>query len=128
MIKITMNEILSVVPVLQELSNKQFKGATTFKIARLIRELDKEMALFNEARQKLGDKYGQRDENGELIISEEGIIKLQEDKIQDCNEELVTLLETEIEINADKIKVDAFDDIDISPAQVMILESLVDYE
>jgi len=127
MIKITMNELLNVIPVLRELSSKPFKGATTFKIARLMRELDKEITLFEESRQKLAEKYGVCKEDGSLEIMEDGTVKLQKDRIQECNEELMNLLGTEIEINANKIPVEVFDDIEISPSQAITIDILVDY-
>lgn len=127
MIKTTINGILNVTPVLRELAVKPFKGAMTFKIARLIRELDKETALFEESRSKLADKYGVKNENGVLDISEEGTIKLQEDKINECNEELTNLLLTEVEINADALPANAFDDIEISPIQAIALEAFIEY-
>ena len=127
MITMTVNDLLNVIPVLRELSNKPFKGATTFKIARLMRELDKEISLFEESRQKLAEKYGAREEDGELITTEEGAIKLQEDKIDECNEEMVNLLTTEIEINADKIPAASFDEIEIAPAQAIVIDMLIDY-
>ena len=127
MIKITINELLNVVPVLQELSNRTFKGSTTFKIARLVRELDKEMVLFEQARQKIAETYGKRKDDGSLEVLEDGTIKLQEDKIQECNDELVNLLNNEIEINAAKIPVSAFDDIELTPAQAVVIDSLIEY-
>ena len=127
MIKITINELLNVVPVLQELSNRTFKGSTTFKIARLVRELDKEMILFEQARQKIAETYGKRKDDGSLEILEDGTIKIQEDKIQECNDELVNLLNNEIEINAAKIPVSAFDDIELTPAQAVVIDSLIEY-
>lgn len=127
MIKTTINEILNVTPVLRELAVKPFKGAMTFKIARLIRELDRETALFEESRVKLAEKYGVRNENGELIISEEGTIKLQEDKINECNEDLTNLLLAEVEINANSLPANAFDDIEISPIQAIALEAFIEY-
>lgn len=127
MINITINELLNVIPVLRELSTKSFKGATTFKIARLMRELDKETTLFEESRQKLAEKYGVRKEDGSLDVMEDGTIKIREDKIQECNEEMMNLLSTKIEINADKIAVEAFDDIEISPFQAITIEVLIDY-
>lgn len=127
MIKTTINEILNVTPVLRELAVKPFKGAMTFKIARLIRELDKETTLFEESRTKLAEKYGVRNENGELDVSEEGTIKLQEDRINECNEELTNLLLTEVEINADVLPASAFDEIEISPVQAIALENFIEY-
>ena len=127
MIKTTIGEILNVTPILRELLAKPFKGPITFKIARLIRELDKENSLFEESRASLINKYGLRNDEGELIFSAEGAVKLQEDKISDCNEELTNLLSTSVDINAETIPIDAFENIEISPAQAIVLETFIEY-
>ena len=127
MITMTVNDLLNVIPILRELLNKPFKGATAFKLARLMRELDKETILFEESRQKLAEKYGERDENGNFVFSENGNIQLQADKLEECNAEMLGLLNTTIEVNADKIPMEAFSDIDIAPVQVMAIDTLVDY-
>lgn len=127
MIKLTINDLLNVIPILRELANKPFKGAITFKIARLIRELNKEATLFEESRRTLIEKYGVRKEDGSFEVLEDGTIKLREDQIQECSEEMNTLLNTEIEINADKIPAETFDNIEISPSQIIVLESLVNF-
>ena len=127
MITMTVNDLLNVIPVLRELLNKPFKGATAFKLARLMRELDKETTLFEESRQKIAEEYGKRDENNSLILNEFGNILIRDDKITDCNNEMTALLNTSIEVNADKIPLEAFDEIDLAPAQAMAIDTLVDY-
>lgn len=127
MITITVNNLLNTVPVLRELVNKPFKGSVAFKLARLVRELDKENSLFEEARANLAQKYCDRDENGEPIILENGLIKLQEDKIDECNEELSNLLSSQLEIVAEKIPISAFDDIELTPSQMIVIEDLIEY-
>ena len=127
MITMTINDLLNIAPVLRELINKPFRGATAFKLARLMRELDKENALFEESRMKLIEKYGKKDENGTLIMTEDGSnIKLQEDKLEECNEEMINLISTQIEINADKIPLSAFEEIEIAPSQAISIEILIE--
>ena len=126
MIIMTIRDLLNIIPVLRELLEKPFKGAIAFKLARLVRELDKESSLFEFSRQKIAEKYGLRDENNNLITDEEGNIKLQQDKINLCNEEMMNLLNTEISISADKIPISAFEDIEITPAQAIIISSLIE--
>lgn len=126
MIIMTIRDLLNIIPVLKELLEKPFKGAIAFKLARLVRELDKESSLFEFSRQKIAEKYGLRDENNNLIADEEGNIKLQQDKINLCNEEMMNLLNTEITISADKIPMSAFEDIEITPAQAIIISSLIE--
>jgi hypothetical protein len=127
MIKIVMNDLLNAVPVLKELSGRNFVGAVTFKIARLIRELDKEIALFDEARENIVEKYAVRKEDGSIDINEMGIIKIIDGQTEACNQELGSLLNAEIEVNADKIPADAFDNIEFSPSQALVIEALIDF-
>ena len=126
MIIMTIRDLLNIIPVLKELLEKPFKGAIAFKLARLVRELDKESSLFEFSRQKIAEKYGLRDENNNLITDEEGNIKLQQDKINLCNEEMMNLLNTEITISADKIPMSAFEDIEITPTQAIIISFLIE--
>lgn len=127
MITMTINELLNTIPILRELINKPFNGTTAFKLARLMRELDKEVLLFEEARQRLAEKYGQRDDNGQFVFDEDGSIKLQEDKLVECNEEMMTLLLTTVDINADKIPLEVFNDITIAPSQIIMINNLIEY-
>lgn len=126
MIKLSIEDIFNSVPILKELAEKPFKGAVTFKIVRLIRELDKEITSFEETRNKIADTYAERDKDGNYVIVNNSI-KIQEDKIQQCNEELIGLMNTIVEINAEKIPAFALNDIDISPSQAMAIEELIEY-
>lgn len=128
MITLTLNDIFNAVPALREISTKEFPGSTTFKIARLIRELDKEIQLFEEERNKIANKYGEKDENGNLIPQENGTIKIPDDKVQECNEEFQALFSTQVEINANKLPIEIFDSIEMTPTQAMNLEAIVDFE
>lgn len=128
MIKMTLEDVMAVVPALQELSNKSFSGATTFKIARLIRELNKELETFDKERMKLIEKYGERDENGEFIQQENNSVKIKDDCIEICNQEIVGLFKTEIEINAERIPIEVFGETEMTPAQAMNLEPIVNFE
>lgn len=128
MITLTLNDIFNAVPALREISTKEFPGSTTFKIARLIRELDKEIQLFEEERMKIANKYGEKDENGNLIPQENGTIKIPDDKVQECNEEFQALFNTQVEINANKLPIEIFNSIEMTPTQAMNLESIVEFE
>lgn len=128
MITMTLNDVLRAVPVLREISTKEFPGSVTFKIARLIRELDKEIQLFEEERNKIANKYGEKDENGNLIPQENGTVKIPDEQILDCNKELQSLLETVLEINATKLSFNIFNNIEMTPAQAIDLEAIIDFE
>lgn len=123
MIKVQLNSLLNGIQVFQEISNTALPVRAAYNVARLIREIEKENQLFDESRRKILDKYGEKDENGELKIEENGNIHILPDKIADCNRELNDLLTTEIEINAEKIKIDDIEDVKLTPAQLTLVDA-----
>jgi len=122
MIKIKLSNVVNATETFNKIMQQSFKGSLAFKIARLARELDKEMQTFNEERQKIIQKYGNKDENGELIIDENGNVKFDNANIEEINQEFNSLLETELEINADKLPMDSIDNFEITPQEMLNIE------
>lgn len=128
MIILTLKEIFNAVPFLREISNKEFPSSTAFKIARLIRELDKEIELFEIERTKIIYKNCEKDNNGNPVLLEGGNIKLLENKIEEATTELNILFKNQVEINAEKIPILAFNSIELTPEQAINLEAIVNFE
>lgn len=128
MITMKITDILNVVPTLQEMANKRFPGATSFKIARLMRELDKEIQLFDKQRAEIAQEFGEKDASGQLVFTEEGNVKIIESKIEECNAKLESIFNTEIEINADKLSYSSIESADFTPSQALALEPIIDFE
>lgn len=126
MIKVTLNEILNAIPVFNELSNRNFKSSTSFKIARMINTLNKEIEVFNTEREKLIEKYCEKDDNNFPVITETGMVKIKENFIEECNKELKELLKVEIEMNLDKMNEEVFEEAELTPNQVMMIMSFVE--
>jgi len=122
LIKVSLNDVVNSSQTFNKLMQQSFKGSLAFKIARLVRELEKEMQTFNDERMKIIRKYGKKDENGELIVGEDGNVSFENDKINDLNNEFNSLLETELEINADKLPMDSIDEFELTPQEVIDLE------
>ena len=118
MIKVSLNEILNASEAFNTIMQQQFKGSLAFKIARLARELNKEVETFNTERQKLLNEYCEKDENGELLTLENGNVQVKPDKVNEFNEVFRSLLQTEVEINAEKFSADLIDEFQVSPQQM----------
>lgn len=117
MITVTVNDVVSSINTFKAIAAQQLPIKAAYGIARLIKEIDRENETFVSARQALIDKYGQRDEEGNLI-SEDGNLYIQKDKIQVFKEELQELLDSEIELNAEKISVENLGDVQLTSLQV----------
>ena len=129
MISITVNEMINIYSTLNELMSKNFSGKNAFNIARLARELNKELETFDQARKQVVDKYTLRDSAGNPVVDEQGNIKVIPDKVEECNQDFSTLLNSQLELNAPKLDESILTEIgDITPAQAMALEPIIDFK
>ena len=92
MIKVKISELLNSTDTLQKLAQQDFKAKLAWTIARLLKSAESEIQSFNDTRMNLIKKYGEKDENGELITDEEGNCKIDPDSIETFSKELNELL------------------------------------
>lgn len=121
MIKVTIEEILNAVPALRVLKEQNFDGMTAFKIARMLREVNKEVELFEQERYKLIEKFCIRNENGN-IIEDNGEVKIDPEHVEDFNNEIREMLSNEVEINAVPLSLNTLENLTITPEQAFSLE------
>ena len=88
MIEITLSQLIDSVSVMQELAKKPMKTKAAFQVARLLREVEKEYTLFQEARKNLIEKYAERNADGGLKTDANGNYSVPKEKIEPFNEEL----------------------------------------
>ena len=122
--KIKCGIILNAVQVINELAEKPMKISLAAKLLRLGDDLQKESEFIDKQRRTIIEKYGKRDENGELIISE-GNITFEGENVNKVQEEFKDLSELEFEITDRNITQKDLEDnnIELTLSQLAILEN-----
>ena len=128
MIKVKLSDLVNSVETLQKLAQKDFKAKLAWSIARLLKSAETEIQSFNEARLNLIKKYGEKDENGELITDDKGNCKISTESVNNFTDELNELMNTEVEINANKIDMVLLEDIEFTPSDMAVLEPYVNMD
>ena len=128
MIKVKLSDLVNSVETLQKLAQKDFKAKLAWSIARLLKSAEAEIQSFNEARLNLIKKYGEKDENGELITDDKGNCKINTESVNNFTAELNELMNTEVEINANKIDMALLEDIEFTPSDMTVLEPYVNMD
>lgn len=123
MIKVNVEEIINAVPTLKIIGQEQFNGVEAFTIARLIRELNKEIESFEQIHSQLIEKYCERNENDDMEVDENNNVRIQAKYVDKYNTEINTILKNEIEINAEPISIDCLKTLTLTPQQALSLES-----
>jgi len=128
MISLKISALVDATETLQKLSQKPLKAKAAFQVSRLLKEADKEAKEFNDTRIKLIDKYGEKDETGELKVDENGNCRVPPESINDFNAEMTELLNSEIEINANKLNINDLEEMEFTPSEMIALEPFVEME
>ena len=128
MISVKISDLLNSTETLQKLSQKDFKAKLAWTIARLLKSAEGEIQSFNDTRMNLIKKYGEKDENGELITDDKGNCKIENNSMDEFSKELNELIDTTVEINANKIKMELLEDLDFTPSDMVILEPFVEFD
>ena len=117
MIAVTIKEILDSSTIFQDISKKELRARTAFKIARIIKAIENAMKDFDEAKMGIFKKYGELDDDGNLKIENKNI-KIKKEYINDYNQEMAELLNTQIQLCAEPINIDELDAMTFTPAQL----------
>ena len=126
MITVKISDVVNSMEILQKLAQQNFKAKLALSIARILKAVEVEIQTFNTTRIDLIKKYGTKDENGELITNDEGNCIIDPESIEIFNKEFSDLLNTEIEINANKINVDLLEERDFTPSEIAALEPFLE--
>ena len=93
-------EVFDFLNLRNKIIDKKLPIKTSYKLTRFFNQLEEEAKFFNETLQKIIDEYGQKDENGNFIFTDNGQgVKIKEDKYNDCMEKIEELNSIEVKLN-----------------------------
>lgn len=120
------NEVLvNSIGVLSKMNNEELTVKTSYKLAKNIKAIEKELIVFNEEKQKFINKYSEKDEEGKNKVNEDGTVNIidTDNWSKDYNE----LLDLENNISIELINIDdlAKSDLKISAGEIALIDYLI---
>lgn len=117
MITVTMEQIIDFRNSEDVFGGMNLPLKSAYKLNKIRKAIEKESDFYGEKFQEILDKYAQKDENGELVFSDNGDqILIKDDMIEECNKELSDLQNLEIQIENYNLTIEDFgEDIECTP-------------
>ena len=120
-LKIRNERLVNSVGVLSKLTNLELPIKLSYAFSKNITKIDVELKAYNIEREKLLNKYGEKDEEGKLKLSEKGEVNILDR--ENFNKEIAELLQCESEIDIHLIDLEKVDaKINITPGELMIID------
>ena len=127
MITIKLETLINGAESLRALSQKPLKARCAYAVSKILKAAETEMANFNEARMNLIRKYGEKDENDELVTDENGNAHVIPENIEEFTKELNDVLDSDVDINANKVRIDDLDDVKFTPTEMVQLDEFIEF-
>ncbi|MDP4144482.1 MAG: hypothetical protein Q8936_08380 [Bacillota bacterium] len=124
--KLSNQRILEDIQKLGEIAQKQLPVKVSYAIAKNISKIEAELKIYNNEREKLIDKYAEKDEHGEVIAYENGQVKFKKGCLKAWHNDISDLLTIENEIDIHKFRIDELNGINISPAEIKTIEYMIE--
>lgn len=107
-------------------ANLPLKGA--YKINKIRKEVEKEAEFYSEKFQEILNKYSKKDEDGNMVFSEDGDqIMINDGMVEECNKALNNLQALEVEINNYNLTIDDLgEDMQCTPDELEALMPFMD--
>ena len=126
MITTTIDSLLTIKPILQKLANTSMSAKEAFQVLKMLKLIDKEYESIETVQRQMLDKYGEKGEDGDFIFDDKGNFIIKKDLINDYVKEMQTFLNEKIELNCSKMSMDILEKIELTPAQMMMIEDFVE--
>lgn len=108
--EITIEQLLEFRNIYNELNEFTVCFSTAIKLYQLKIIADAAYEVYSLQMNDIINKYGQLDENNQLVTSDDGVILIDQDKIQDCQKEFELLRQTKITVEV-TISSDELEDV-----------------
>ena len=111
--KVKIGIVYNALQTINDLSEKPMKVSLIAKLLRLSDDLQKEISIIDKQRYMIFEKYGNKNEDGNLDIDENGNISFNSENSNKAQKELDELSNTEIEITDRHITEKEFEESDV---------------
>ena len=110
---------------LNKISHSAMPAKTAYKISKLSNFLKDDANFYTERLSQIIEQYGEKDENGEPVISGNGY-KIQEDKTDECAAAIKELSGIEATVPDAKIYLSELDGVELSPDDIAAIYDFIE--
>ena len=116
-----LNQVENLYKTLSTLTQISMPIRSAYKITKLLNFMEKDYQFYIEETKKIVFKYAEKDEQGQILPSEDGSVKIQKESIPAAEKALLDLSEIEVETPSITFTLDELESLSIAPADLQNL-------
>ena len=119
--EISIQEVVELQTVLEIVKKKILPMKTSYKFARLFKAIEEKYTFYQTQISLLISEYSEKDDEGNPVQGEQNGVKIQADKINECQEKINELLALCVEIPDIKFTFEEVEPLELTVEQFMCL-------
>lgn len=123
---ITINDVIALKEIYPNFEGKFLPIKASYKMAKIFKEINENYNFYTDKLNEIISEYAQRDEDGNVVQTDGGTgIKIQQDKIEECNKKLNELSELKVYVPDVDLSIDDFGDISLPIEDMLVLSKVL---
>ncbi|MGL5153087.1 MAG: hypothetical protein ACRC7N_21210 [Clostridium sp.] len=117
-------ETVKILEGIGNITSIQMPVKASYAISKNVKKLEKEAKIYNLEREKLLNKYGEKNEDGTLKVSENGSINIID--IENWNNDITELLDIENEIDIHTFNINEILHCNMSAKEINLISFMIE--
>ena len=126
MIELTVQDIVNNIEIVKEFANMSLPAITAYHASRILKKITEEYNIYQDTRQRILNKYAEKDEHGQLRSGENHMLIFADDNREKAINELQKVLEEKITLDVPKMNISEWDGINFTPSQMYLLNMFIE--
>ena len=123
--QIQRNFIMPFLKIFKKISTKTFDINTQYKFLLIKKKLEEDQKLIQEQAELIAQQFGEKNEQGQIIQTQEGGIKILPEKQRECITQVQKLNNQQIQLPDIYFTFDELDGLDLTLTDLEILEPFI---
>ena len=118
--------LINTAQIFNQVAQTKISSKLAYKIMKLCKSVAAEEEFYNNKRNEIIDEYAVRDENGQIVVSDDGMINIVKDKIQEAQAALMELNNIEVDVPNIKFTLSELEELKLSVADMFVLDVFIE--
>ena len=112
--------------IFNQVAQTKISSKLAYKIMKLCKAAMVEEEFYNEKRNEIINEYAVRDDNGQIAVSDDGMVSIMTEKIPEAEKALKDLNDIEVDVPNIKFALDELDELKLSVADMFALDAFIE--
>ncbi len=118
--------LINTAKIFEGLAQTKLTPKLAYKIMKFYKSVSVEEEFYNTKRNEIINTYAVRDENGQIVVSDDGTISIVKEKIGEANAAMIELNSLEVDAPNIRFTLDELEGLELSVADMFALDAFIE--